>query len=60
MQPRQLDLSNYDDVKNNAGAIYDRVKSTDDGFRMPPPPDPPWSQDKIDLFKRWMDEGFPP
>jgi hypothetical protein len=59
MKRRGLDLSKYDDVKNNGQDIYDRVSSTDDNFRMPRPPDPPWTKAKIDLFKKWTDEGFP-
>jgi hypothetical protein len=54
-----FDLSSYDDVKSNAGAIYDAVSNK----RMPPPPpdgDGPWPQSKIDTFKQWMDEGSPP
>ena len=54
-----FDLSSYDDVKNNADDIYDAVSN----HRMPPPPprdNGPWSQDKIDKFKAWMDGGFHP
>jgi hypothetical protein len=55
-----FDLTSYDDVKNNAGDIYDAVSSQ----RMPPPPsaggDGPWSADKVRTFKQWMDDGFPP
>lgn len=49
-----FDLWTYDDVKNNATDIYDAVSNG----RMPP--DEPWSQDKIDKFKAWMDGGFLP
>ncbi len=54
-----FDLSSYDDVKNGADDIYDAVSN----HRMPPPPPRgvgPWSQDKIDKFKAWMDGGFQP
>jgi len=54
-----LDLSSYDAVKADSQAIYDRVSSTDDTFRMPPPPDPPWTQGMVALFKKWVDDGFP-
>ena len=54
-----FDLWSYEEVKNNANDIYDAVSHQ----RMPPSPphgEGPWTQDKIDLFKKWMDEGFPP
>ncbi|HEV2861019.1 MAG TPA: hypothetical protein VGX48_08440 [Pyrinomonadaceae bacterium] len=54
-----FDLWSYDDVKVNAADIYDAVSKG----RMPPPPpeaDGPWSQDKIDKFRAWMDGGFQP
>lgn len=54
-----FDLASYDEVKSNADDIYDAVSNQ----RMPPPPpggDGPWSQDKIDKFKAWMDGGFQP
>ena len=49
-----LDLSSYDDVKQNAAAIHARVA---DGSM---PCDEPWHQEQVDLFKRWMDEGMAP
>jgi hypothetical protein len=54
-----FDLWSYDDVKNNADDIYDAVSNK----RMPPAPpkaDGPWSQEKIDTFKEWVDGGFQP
>lgn len=54
-----FDLSSYDDVKNNADDIFDAVSKG----RMPPLPprdNGPWSQDKIDKFKAWIDGGFQP
>lgn len=52
-----FDLWSYKDVKDNADDIYDSVSNG----RMPPAPprgDGPWSQDKVDLFKQWIDGGF--
>jgi hypothetical protein len=54
-----FDLWSYDDVKTNASDIYDAVSNAS----MPPPPprgDGPWTQDKIDLFNQWMQDGYQP
>ena len=48
-----FDLSIYDDVKNNAAGIYDRLK---DGSM---PCDGEWPPEQITLFRNWMDEGYP-
>jgi hypothetical protein len=47
-----FDLWAYKDVKDNADDIYDAVSNG----RMPP--GSPWSKDKVDLFKQWMDGGY--
>lgn len=47
-----LDLSSYEQVKNNASKIYETVA---DGSM---PCDEPWPKDRVALFKRWMDEGM--
>jgi hypothetical protein len=58
-----FDLSNYDDVKNNAQGILSRLRGKG-GPVMPPPPnkggDGPWSAEKINLFASWIDGGFQP
>ena len=54
MKPQGLDLSSYDDVRDRADDIYDQVSN---GFM---PPDQPWSQDLIQLFRDWMDGGMQP
>lgn len=59
MKQYDLDLSDYDQVKYCAKEILDLVKSKDDKARMPPPPDPAWSADQVQLFQQWIDEGFP-
>ena len=55
----RLDLTRYEDVRQNAPIIQMRIKSTDDGERMPPPPFPPFDPSFIDLFDRWVASGFP-
>jgi hypothetical protein len=49
-----FDMSKYDDVKNNAAAIHERLA---DGSM---PCDGPWSEDRIALFHQWIDEGYSP
>jgi len=51
-----FDLWSYKDVKENADDIYDSVSHG----RMPPAPTGPWTTDKVDLFKQWIDGGFQP
>ena len=48
-----FDLSDYDDVKNNADAIYGRLS---DGSM---PCDGAWPDAQVGLFREWMDEGYP-
>jgi len=56
-----FDLSSYDDVKDHAEEILDRVSRPGDGTgRMPPPPREHWSPEKIQLFRDWMDGGCQP
>jgi hypothetical protein len=49
-----FDLSNYDDVKREAEIIYQRLSDKS------MPCDRPWSEDKIALFGRWIDDGLQP
>ncbi len=49
-----LDLSSYAEVKAKAEAVYSRLS---DGSM---PCDGAWPEDRITLFKRWMDEGMAP
>ncbi len=49
-----LDLSSYAEVKAKAEAIYSRLL---DGSM---PCDRAWSEERLALFKRWMDEGMAP
>ena len=50
----RFDLSKYEDVKEHANDIYERVKSGD------MPCDAAWSADKIKSFKDWIDGGMQP
>jgi len=54
-----LDLSDYDQVKGSSQTILNLVSSRDDQVRMPPPPDPPWTANQIDLLKQWIRDDFP-
>ncbi|TPI13059.1 hypothetical protein FJW06_15520 [Mesorhizobium sp. B4-1-3] len=47
----------YDDHAN-ASHVYARLAG-DEKPRMPKG-GPFWTQDKLDLFKKWMDEGYAP
>jgi hypothetical protein len=49
-----FDLSSYDEVKENADIILERIE---DGSM---PPDGGWPDDKIALFRAWKDGGFVP
>ena len=54
MKKYGLDLSSYDDVRAQAGAIYARLE---DGSM---PCDGPWPVEQIELFKQWMDDRMAP
>jgi hypothetical protein len=51
-----------DDVKKHAAAIYDRIRGIGGAVMPPPPPrgEGPWPQSRIELFAKWMADGFPP
>ena len=49
-----FDLSSYDDVKENAEDIYDRVE---DGTM---PCDGAWPADRVQLLRSWIDSGTAP
>jgi hypothetical protein len=57
-----FNLESYDDVKAHAAAIYDRIRGIG-GAEMPPPPprgEGRWPQSRIDLFAKWMADGYQP
>jgi hypothetical protein len=47
-----FDLWKYEDVKNHADEILDRLEEGD------MPCDAPWSDEHIALFRSWMDDGM--
>jgi hypothetical protein len=59
---KAFNLSNYDDVKAHAAAIYDRIRGIGGAVMPPPPPrgEGPWPQERIDLFGRWIADGYQP
>lgn len=48
-----FDLSDYEDVKTNADAIYERLSNGS------MPCDGAWPDDQVALFRQWIDEGHP-
>ena len=49
-----FDLSRYEDVRDRAQDIYDRL---DEGSM---PCDGAWPADQVAKFKQWMDDGMAP
>jgi hypothetical protein len=49
-----FDLWDYDDVKENAPLILERLAEGD------MPCDGPWPGDQVDLFRNWVDSGMSP
>jgi hypothetical protein len=59
---KAFNLANYDDVKAHAAAIYDRIRGIGGAVMPPPPPrgGGPWPQSRIELFAKWMADGYQP
>jgi hypothetical protein len=59
---RAFNLASYDDVKAHAAAIYDRIRGIGGAVMPPPPPrgEGPWPQSRIELFAKWMADGYQP
>jgi hypothetical protein len=59
---KAFNLGSYNDVKTHASAIYDRIRGLGGAIMPPPPPrgEGPWPQSRIDLFAKWMAEGYQP
>jgi hypothetical protein len=59
---KAFDLASYDDVKNHATVIFDRIRGIGGAVMPPPPPkgEGPWAQSSIALFAKWVAEGCPP
>jgi hypothetical protein len=57
-----FNLASYEEVKAHAAAIYDRIRGIGGAVMPPPPPrgEGPWEQSRIELFAKWMADGFPP
>jgi hypothetical protein len=49
-----FDLTSYEDVRSNAEGIYGRLAA---GTM---PCDGAWPEDRVRLFRDWVDEGAPP
>lgn len=47
-----FDLWSYDDVKENADKILERLEAGD------MPCDEEWQEEQIELFRNWMDSGM--
>jgi hypothetical protein len=59
---KAFNRANYDEVKAHAAAIYDRIRGIGGAVMPPPPPrgEGPWPQSQIDLFGKWMADGYQP
>ena len=59
---KAFNLGSYDDVKAHAAAIYDRIWGISGAVMPPPPPrgEGPWPQSRIELFAKWMADGYQP
>lgn len=59
---KAFNLSSYDDVKAHAEIIYNRIRGIGGAVMPPPPPrgEGPWPQSTIELFAKWMADGFQP
>ena len=59
---KAFNLGSYDDVKMRAAAIYDRIRGIGGAVMPPPPPrgEGPWPQARIELFAKWMADGYQP
>ena len=57
-----FNLESYDEVKNHAAAIYDRIRGIGGALMPPPPPrgEGPWPRSRIELFAKWMADGLQP
>lgn len=49
-----FDLGSYDEVREHADSILERVEDGD------MPCDTPWEQDKVDTLRAWIEQGCPP
>jgi hypothetical protein len=57
---KAFDLGKYEDVKAHSAVIYDRIRGIGGAVMPPPPPkgEGPWPQSRIELFAKWMADGY--
>ena len=59
---KAFNLASHDDVKAHAAVIYDRIRGIGGAVMPPPPPkgEGPWPQARVELFAKWMADGYQP
>jgi hypothetical protein len=59
---KAFNLGSYEDVKAHAAIIYDRIRGIGGAVMPPPPPkgEGPWPQSRIELFAKWISDGYQP
>jgi hypothetical protein len=59
---KAFNLGKYEDVKAHAAAIYDRIRGIGGAVMPPPPPkgEGPWPQSSIEVFAKWIADGYQP
>ena len=59
---KAFNLASYDDVKKHAAVIFDRIRGIGGAVMPPPPPTGEgfWPQSRIELFAKWMADGYQP
>jgi hypothetical protein len=57
-----FNLTSYDEVKAHGPEIYDRIRGIGGALMPPLPPrgEGPWPQSRIELFAKWMADGYQP
>lgn len=57
---KAFNLARYDDVKAHESIIYDRIRGIGGAVMPPPPPrgEGPRPQSNIELFAKWMADGY--
>jgi hypothetical protein len=59
---KAFNLGTYDHVKAHAAVIYDRIRGIGGAVMPPLPPrgEGPWPQSRIELFAKWIADGYRP
>jgi hypothetical protein len=55
---KAFNLASYDDVKAHAAAIFNRIRGIGGAVMPPPRGEGPWPQSRIDLFAKWIADGY--